>query len=238
MNLNTLARKAAKDALEVEDMIRFVLIHGAVATHEIERLQAQYQWPMEGLLPDGSRVVPLGRWVQVCAAYGMRGVVGVAPFLDDLQTAPFAVSLLGEVYTFESLNALLMYCEDASFNATHFDDANWCEWEALIALNGLLGLDDCVQTSDAVRQRLLKVLQRAYTKAVTPNQQLTVLCASRGAYSDACLTWLKNLTLAEVDACRYQKQFIKIIQKRLSSDFKPLTPEVKRQLRRQRATDV
>ncbi|MGK6308970.1 hypothetical protein [Variovorax sp. DT-64] len=92
MNINMLARKAAKPggpaayggAVEVEDMIRFVLLHGEAAADEIERLSSQHGWLMDGMvLPDGILVRPMGRWAQTCVAFGRGGVVALRPQLDD-----------------------------------------------------------------------------------------------------------------------------------------------------------
>lgn len=58
MKFTTLARRAAKDTLEAEDLIAFVQEHGAEGGKEIERLRILHGWPDDGLLGDGSRVVP------------------------------------------------------------------------------------------------------------------------------------------------------------------------------------
>ena len=107
MKFNDLARKAAKGSAPPshggsvcpEDLIRFVLAHGAEGADEIERLCRQHGWHEDGLLEDGTRVMPLARWAAACVAYGRGGIVALQRLLGDRALAPFAIGMLGEVRT-------------------------------------------------------------------------------------------------------------------------------------------
>jgi hypothetical protein len=223
MNINMLAKKAAKGpapgayggAMEVEDMIRFVLLHRSEAAQEIERLCAQHKWVMDGLLPDGSRVVPFARWAQVCVAFGRGGVPALVPFLGDVHMTDFAVALLDEVRTAESVQALANYCDTAKFKADHYSHLEWVEWKAVFALNELLGLDDFVAVEKPLQEQVRKMLVRAFSCAANPFLQSQVLCAMCGVPSAATLEWIENLTVNDSELMRVRKQCIKKIKLRL-----------------------
>lgn len=246
MNLNALAKKAAKGpapaayggAMHVEDMIRFVLFHGSAAADEIERLQQQHQWVMDGSLPDGTRVVPFGRWAIACVAYGRGGVEGLRPLLRDPAMGGFAVAVLEQVHSVESVEALIEFCAAASFSATGDDHPDWAEWRAVFALNLLLSFDDCVQIDTPTLAKWQLILEKAFERAATPSLKQVVLLAARGAPSERGLMWIQNLQFKDEDLVGIQKLVIKVIRKRLQPGFKPLNADQKRQLRKERALDV
>lgn len=246
MNLNALAKKAAKGpapaayggAMEVEDMIRFTLFHGPIAADEIERLQRQHQWVMDGVLPDGGRVVPFGRWAVACVALGRQGVAGLRPLLDDPAMAEFAVSVLEKVRSAESVEALVNYCATARFAADGYTHPEWVEWQAVMALNDLLAFDDFVPVPVATLEKLQGILMVAFERASNAFLKGTALWAMRGVPTEAALKWVKGLQLEAPELVSTQKKCIKAIQKRLSPGFKPLNAEQKRQLRKERAANV
>lgn len=246
MNLNSLAKKAAKGptpavyggAMEVEDMISFVLFHGAEAAEEIQRLLKQHHWAMEGALPDGSRVVPFGRWALACIAFGRGGVAALVPMLRDPVMTSFAVGLLQEVRMPESVDALVDYCASAKFVADGPEHPDWVEWKALLALNALLAFDDFVPVSDSTSDKLRQILIFAYESGVNPRRKGDALAALRGVPSEAALNWVKGLKDLDPELKQLQRMCVKAFQKRLAPDFKPLDREAQRQLRRQQAADV
>lgn len=242
MNINSLARKAAKQPngghVQVEDVIRFVLFHGGEAADELERLQAQYQWPLVGELPDGRRMVPLGQWIQVCTEYGRHGLASVEKFLKDKKTASVTVGLLSHVRTAESVNFLLIFSQNSEFNAKTHREASWCEWEALLALNKLLSFDDFVKVNVETKNNFLSVLKRALVKADNTYLQSIVLYALRGASTVDALEWLKTLDVGDGENATLKNQSLRVIQKRLAPNFKSLNVEEKRLLRLEMARDV
>jgi len=246
VNLNALAKKAAKGpappayggAMDVQDMIGFVLFYGSAAADEIERLQLQHQWRMEGLLPDGKHVVPFGRWALACIAFGRSGVDGLLPLLQDPVMASFAVAILNEVRTVHSIQVLVNYCAAAKFEASHHNQPGFEEWRAMSALSDLLGLDDYVQVDVALLSKWEVVLCNAFSKASTPYLQMEVLEALCGVPSESVLQWLQGLVIEDKSVLLTKRETVKTIRKRLNPDFKPLNAEQKRQLLKERALDV
>lgn len=126
MNFNALARKAAKGtaplayggSMNVEDLIRFALMHGAAGADEMDRLCAQHGWLTNGLLEDGTRVVPFARWAQVCAACGRGGVAALQAQLSDRELSTFAIAVLAHVQTVDSVRGLRVFCESADWRAS------------------------------------------------------------------------------------------------------------------------
>lgn len=221
MKLNALARMAVKGEapaayggdIDVEDLIRFARIHGAAGADEIERLCAEHGWLMDGLLADGTRVVPFGRWAQVCAAFGRAGVDGLRPLLAAPESASFAVAVLEDVDTLESAQALLDFCEPSAWTST---DPQHPEWRALCALNLLLSLKGPVKATPAMTQTLSATAIRAYTAAGTPLLKTYCLYALRGAPTVQSLTWLQALSSDAPEVMQARGIAIKAIKKRLS----------------------
>jgi hypothetical protein len=243
VNLNALAKKAAKGpapaayggAMNVEDMIRFVLFHGSAAADEIERLQHQHQWVMDGLLPDGTRVAPYGRWAIACVAYGREGIEGLLPLLRDPDMASFAVSVLENVRSREAVNALIGFCHSATWKSP---DPQHADWKALGALNLLLSFDDHVDVEPSMSDELRNIAYSAFHSAATSTLQTHALCVLRGAPSQEALKWMQTLTISDSKTDEIRKLCVKAIRDKLTSGQKTLSPEQTRQVRRQRAADV
>lgn len=203
MNLNALARKAAKGtaplayggAMDVEDMVRFALVHGAAGADEIDRLCARHQWVANGLLEDGTRVVPFARWAQVCAAYGRGGVTALQAPLSDSDLSTFAIAVLAEVHAVDSVRVLMGFCESAGWRSP---DAPHADWQALSALNGLLSFDDGVQIDASLQDELRQTVCKAFDLAPTPFLKSLCLCAIRGAPTPESLAWVQSLETADV----------------------------------------
>lgn len=245
MKLNDLAKKAARHgggpgggAMEVEDMLRFAQQFGAEGADEIERLCQQHGWLREGLQADGTRLAPFARWAQVCAAWGRSGIAGVDPLLQQPDMAPFAIGLLEEIREPEVARALLAYVEDkATFAARLYTDPSWDDWQALSALNLMLALEDSFLMDAAFYECFLAVLKRAWAAAADDSGlQTWVLYAARGARLPAALDWAQSLKgQCAPDAESVRKACIRALKKYLAPDFKPMSKEQKRQLRRERA---
>ena len=244
MNINMLARKAAKPAgpasyggaVEVEDMVRFVLFHGETAADEIERLARQHGWLMDGMvLPNGNLVPPMGRWAQICVAFGRGGVAALEPLLDDPASASFAAAFLAHVDSVKSVELLVDFCKRMNWSAA---DSEHPGWKAMASLNRLLSFDDCVKLSPALMDSLQPIVVAAFTAAPTPALQVLCLCAARGVPSPVAVAWAEALVLTDSDVQRTRDMAVKAMRKRLAPEYKAPTPEQKRQLRRQRAADV
>ncbi|WP_198086008.1 hypothetical protein [Variovorax sp. E3] len=243
MNLNALARKASKGsapsarggAMNVEDMIRFALVHGAGGADEIERLCAQHGWLRNALLEDGTRVVPFALWAQACAAFGRGGVAALRLLLADPELASFAIGVLQEVKTAQSVQVLLGFCASAGWQSP---DVTHAEWKALSALNLLLSFDDGVRVEQAVMDDLLRVVITAFDATPEPFLKSLCLWAARGAPTAQALAWLQKLEVpgADVDAARANA--IKSVKRRLSPTYKAPDAKTKRQIQRARAADV
>lgn len=243
MNLNALARKASKGpapsahggSMDVEDMVRFALVHGAEGANEIERLCAQHGWLSEGLREDGTRVVPFARWARACAAFGRGGVPALQPLLADPALAGFAVGVLEEVKTVESVQALVGFCASAQWQAT---DATHAEWKAMAALNLLLSFDDGVRVDEAVMRDVLRTVTRAFDTAATPLLQSICLWAVRGAPVAESLAWVQAIDTADAGVQAARAAAIKSLRRRLSPTYQWPDGLQKRQIQRQRGASV
>lgn len=222
MNFNALARKASKGptplayggAMNVEDMIRFALIHGAAGADEIDRLCAQHGWLANGLLEDGTRVVPFARWAQVCAAYGRGGVAALQRQLSDRELSTFAMAVLAHLQTVESVRALMGFCESAA--NWRSPDAEHADWQALSVLNQLLSFEGGVQIDTPLKDRLLQIVLKAYDRASKPFLKSLCLCAIRGAPMPESLSWVQALETADTQSEVARVNAFKSIKRRLA----------------------
>ncbi|ODU16384.1 MAG: hypothetical protein BGP22_28130 [Variovorax sp. 67-131] len=221
--------------MEVEDMIRFAMVHGAEGADEIERLCAQYGWLSDGMREDGTRVVPLAQWARACAAFGRGGVPALRLLLGDPVHASFAIGVLQEVKTVESVRALIGFCVSAQWQSMAVTHA---EWKALAALNQLLSFDDSVKVDEAVMDDLLEIVTQAFGATLVPFLQSICLWALRGAPTERSLAWVQALKVADADVEAARVTAIKSLKRRLSPAYKAPDGQQKRQIRRQRAEDV
>ncbi|MCF7751086.1 hypothetical protein KQ945_10045 [Bacillus subtilis subsp. subtilis] len=205
MKFNALAQKAAKGsalaayggALEVEQLIAFALEHGDAGADEIERLCVLHGWLEDGMLADGTRVVPFARWANACAAYARDGVVGLRPLLADPAMATFAIGVLEEVRQRDAVAELLAYCEGADWRTSTADAA---PWRALGALNMLLSFDDSVPVDATLQHALYETTVKAWGATSIVHLKAVALYALRGAPLAASLAWVDALPVARVRA--------------------------------------
>lgn len=239
MKFNALMQKAAKGsapaayggALEVEHLIAFALAHGEQGATEIERLSSLHGWLDEGLLPDGRRVVPFGRWARACAAIARGGVPAVQTLLVEPEMADIAIGVLESVRSADAVDALLAYGED---NEWHGNAPEHPVWRALSALNLLLSFDDGVQIAARTRQRVHRLLMRAWNEA--PTAQLRSLClyALRGAPTADALAWAQSLSLTDPALITVRKMAVNTLKRRMDPRYAPPNATQKRQLRHAR----
>ncbi|MGE8245588.1 MAG: hypothetical protein ACN6RA_06180 [Stenotrophomonas maltophilia] len=239
MKFNALAQKAARGsapafkggALEVEHLIIFALAHGEEGAAEIERLSALHGWLDDGLLPDGSRVVPFGRWARACAAFSRGGVPAVQPLLAEPAMAGIAIGVLESVRSVDAVEALLAFGEDSDWRC---DDPTHPAWKAVSGLNLLLSFDDGVQVPETARQRLHRILVRAWNDA--PTDQLRSLClyALRGATTPEALAWAQALVLHAPTLIAARKMAVKTIKRRLDPTYTAPNAMQKWQIKRAR----
>ena len=219
MKFNALARKAAKGsaplehggAVEVEDLICFVLEHGAEGAAEIERLCALHGWREEFQYNgDGKHFAPMAPWAKACAAFGYGGVAAMLPLLDQPRMANYAIGVLEDVRSEASVAALLAFCGQADFSQ---DEPTSAPWRALAALNVLLSFDKGVAVPTDIQQTLLQRVQRAWGQAPTAQRQCQALYAVRGACVAEALDWVQSLVLEDAELIAARKTVLKHLRK-------------------------
>ncbi|MBX3653167.1 MAG: hypothetical protein KF686_03210 [Ramlibacter sp.] len=241
--MNSLAKKAAKGpapaayggAMNVEDMIQFVLFHGPLAADEIERLWRVHGWLMDGLLPDGRRVAPFGRWAEVCIAYGRGGEDAVRPLLRQSESAMFAVAFLENVRSQESVALLIDFCKQSNWSTP---DVQADGWRAVQALNVLLSFDDCVVIDQKQIAALEELLKIAFDSASNSRLRSLSLLALRGVATNTALDWISELSLDEASERDVQKTVVKAINRRLSPGWRPRTADERRLVSKERALNA
>jgi hypothetical protein len=224
VKFNVLAQKAAKGsapaayggALEVEHLIVFARVHGTEGAAEIQRLSVLHGWLDDGLLPDGRRVVPFGRWATACAAYARDGVAGLRPLLADPAMASFAIGMLEAVRTRDAITELLAYCERADWHTSNADAA---PWSALGALNMQLSFEDSVPIDAMLQHALYETAVKAWGATSIAHLKAIALYALRGAPLAASLAWLDALVVADPALVSARRVVLKSLKRRLDASY-------------------
>lgn len=224
MKFTALAQKAAKGsapaayggALEVEHLIAFAIEHGGAGAAEIERVCVLHGWLDDGLLADGTRVVPFARWARACAAYAREGVAGLRPLLEDPAMATFAIGVLEQVRSRDAVAALLACCERADWQTS---DADAAPWKALTALNILLSFDDSVPVDERLQYALYETVRKAWSATSPAHLKATALYALRGAPLAASLAWADALAVDDATLVSARKIVLKSLQRRLAPGY-------------------
>ena len=239
MKFNALAQKAAKGsaptayggAVEVEHLIAFALEHGKEGATEIARLSALHGWLDDGLLPDGSRVVPFGRWARACAAVASGGVAALQTLLAEPEMADIAIGVLESVRSADAVEALLVFGERSNWRS---DDPAHPAWKAVSALNLLLSFGDGVQVPGTARQRLHRLLVRAWNDAPTNHHRSLCLYALRGAATPDALAWAQQLEVTDRALIPIRKMVVTTIKRRLDPAYAPPNATQKHLIKRAR----
>nr|WP_315207376.1 hypothetical protein [uncultured Albidiferax sp.] len=110
MNIATLRKKAHDGSLEVEHLLQAAAKRPLGLSDELARLTSEYQWQVQGLQPDGTRVVPFAKWAAVAAAYSDEEFDGLRTLAKEPENVPFVLGLVEELHTSASVSFALELC--------------------------------------------------------------------------------------------------------------------------------
>ncbi|WP_049424555.1 hypothetical protein [Stenotrophomonas maltophilia] len=217
MKFTTLARRAAKDMLEAEDLIAFVQEHGAEGGEEIERLRILHGWPDDGLLGDGSRVVPFGGWAKACTVWGRQGIEGLRDMLGDPQLAVFALGTLADVSGPAAVAILLDFAERADWSRAGTPRDLPCQ--ALYCLNTALSGKTSVEVTPGMQASMLRIAKLIWD-AREPNVHFLAqaLYFVRRADPVPALAWVEQLRVDDPVLVDAQRSVLKRLKEHAARD--------------------
>ncbi|AWH16991.1 hypothetical protein C1922_06490 [Stenotrophomonas sp. ZAC14D2_NAIMI4_7] len=200
--------------IEVEDLIAYALQHGAEGAEEIERLRVLHGWLDDGLLADGTRVVPFGGWARACTAWGRHGVEGLRPMLDDPKLATFALGMLADVSGPAAVAILLDVAERADWSRASAPTDLPCQ--SLYCLNTALSADAGVEITPDIQAAVLRIARRIWDHPnPNPHFLAQALFFVRRADPAQALAWVEALAVEDPVLVDAKRKVVKHLRARL-----------------------
>jgi hypothetical protein len=195
MKLDAIRKKAIAGTLEVEHLLAAAKQSTPDLASELRLLSAKLKWPSEGLLPDGSRVVPLAKWAEVVALYASGGYNSLTPVAADPANVAFVLGLLEELKTREALSFLLeAYAETFDTPALNLS----VSLRVASALNLMLSFKPSAPITPSQASRVQTFLLGLYPHAEREGDRATIVLALRGVGDERTLAFISGLpSLAE-----------------------------------------
>jgi hypothetical protein len=188
MNITTLQRKARDGSLEVEHLLQAAAESLLGLSEELSRLGATHGWQLQGMQPDGTRVVPFARWAAVASAYASHGFPGLRELAREPDEVPFVLGLLEHVFTNESVAFAIEICE--KFLSTP-------EWprelgfRVTATLNLLLSFKRAAPVTETQARAIQDFLLALYPRAQTEAERAVVILALRGIGDEGALRFIE-----------------------------------------------
>lgn len=154
--------------------------------------------------------------------------------LADAEMATFAIAVLEDVRSADSVEALLGFCASADWQSP---DATHPDWKALAALNLLLSFDDAVKIEKSTMDDLLRVVIRAFDVTRVAFLKSLCLMAVRGAPTEGALAWIQQLEAMPVEVEAARASALKSLKRRSSPTYKAPDAAQKRRIQRARAAN-
>jgi hypothetical protein len=190
MKLDVIRKNAKAGTLEVEHLLCAAKLGIPGLAVELRRLSAELHWPSEGSLPDGSRVVPFGRWAEIVALYASDGYDGLASAAADPTNTKCILGLLEELKTPEALAFLL---EDYALLIDGPKSDLPKALQIAGTLNNILSFKPLVPITSSQAQSIQDFLLALYTFVEREADRATVVLALRGVGDEAALEFVSAL---------------------------------------------
>lgn len=211
MKLETIRKKARNNSLEVEHLLAAAKARTPGLKEELSRLSSELQWPESTHLPDGSHVVPLGRWAVIAGAYADGGIDALAPLTKEQENTCYVIGLLEELNSAEAVAGLLSLFREAMFNPQANIELSH---RLTMAFNQLLAIKGAISPSEEQASRVREFLVALYRAANADVQRTWILYALRGVGNASTLQFLASLHELTPPQEAARKEAVRIIKKR------------------------
>ncbi|WP_288380955.1 hypothetical protein [uncultured Massilia sp.] len=212
MSIESITRRARKETLEVEHLLKEASYPNDALATALDELSAALQWSFTGTLDNGTRVVPLATWAKVVSSYCREGFDGLIRLAAEPGMANFVIGLLEEIMEKESLNALLLaFRENLDMPCRDVDLS--CRIAG--AVNSLLSFTPAVAVDTDQAVALRAFLYALYPCSGSDAQRATALLALRGIGDEGSAEFAASKSLA-YPWQDVPKKVSKHIRKRLS----------------------
>jgi hypothetical protein len=202
----TLRRKARRNALEVEDVLKVACIGAPPDAETLRALAAELDWS-RGVGGAGNDV-PLGLWADVACTFLEKGYEGLDTLSQDEPMVPFCLGLLERLKTpacFELLNRL---AERVEKHETRMKVAS--------TINLVCSFDGAPLLSPVTEESVRRWLHGLLVAARSPHEQAVVVCALRGVGDTESIDRIRRLPPFAEPWKHIEKTSARAIKKRLA----------------------
>ncbi|WP_047533539.1 hypothetical protein [Methylotenera sp. N17] len=214
MNVQSLKRRAKANTLEVEHILEAAIekTPGLAATLSI--LAEEYKWPNENRLPDGSLVVPFGRWSKIAIVYVEGGFSSLVQLAKSTDEASFILALARQIKTQESVSFVL-----TAYKPFMIEPSKNIDISIMVAsaLNLMLSFKDAASISEEQAQFIESFLLTLYPLAHTEAARAIAILGLRGVGSESALNFVKNLPELSATWESSRQSTLKTLRKRVRS---------------------
>ncbi len=214
----TLARRAANNTLEVEHLLRVLVVGDAADAPFLRRLSSEHGWS-DARQVGRRRVVPFGCWADAVCRYLEGGSAAVVQMSRESPSlVEFCLGVLEEVNTAESVSAILEV-GDAVVESPASDVAR----AARLAdgLNLLLSFKGAPAVSATVEWQVRDFLHRLLNTGLTEAQRTSVVCALRGVGDQESVDRIAELPPFRGSWAGVEQMTVKQVRLRLRRRSKP-----------------
>ncbi|EUJ11134.1 hypothetical protein Meth11DRAFT_1972 [Methylophilaceae bacterium 11] len=214
MNIDSLKRRAKANTLQVEHILEAAVekTPGLAATLAI--LAEEYKWPNANKLPDGSLVVPFGRWCKVAVAYADGGFDSLMQLTKDDNETSFILALAKQIKTQESINFVL-----SAYKPFMVEPSKNIETSIIVAsaLNLMLSFKDAAPISSEQAQFIESFLLSLYPLADTEVARAVAILGLRGVGGKRALDFVKELPELSATWESSRQSTLRVLRKRVKN---------------------
>lgn len=212
MNLSTLRKKALKNDLEVEHILRSARQQVPGLAEELDRLIVDCEWTDGGKTNTGL-IIPFRKWA-ITAATFCRGSYSALAYLhhSDNSYLSFILTLLEELHSDESLNTALTLRPDVIL--TPSVDLQTA-FQLAASLNLLLSFPPTISVNPAQAVSIRSFLYDLSECAQEESERALVLCALRGVGDKDSLAFIASVPDLQYPWHETKQRAIKAIRRKL-----------------------
>lgn len=212
MNLGILRARAAKNELEVEDILESAVKRISGLDIALEALIDECAWTDGGPLPSGGIEIPFRRWALTAIHFYRGGIPALHTLARDQSFLPFVLALLEALHTTEAVEAVVAIAPEV-----FADPASDLETARRItsALNLMLSFPPQIIVTEPTSRRIRDFLHTSIPLCNTDAHLATAILALRGIGGHESLDLIRSLPPLQPPWSDVSNMAVKAIRSRL-----------------------
>lgn len=190
MNIVTLRKKAREGSLEVEHLLQAAIEKQPGLSEELTRLGVTHGWQLQGLQPDGTRIVPLAKWATVASSYACEDFTGLRKLVQERENVPFVLGLVEQIKGNESVSFALEICEQYLADLSKAENLGF---RVASTFNLLLSFKPAAPLTSVQAKNIQNFLLALYPHAKSEAHRAVVLLALRGVGDEDAIRFVESI---------------------------------------------